>query len=358
MQTFDWSPPVAGRIVSAPRALDSLAGLLADLDLAGVVLVTSPSMARSPVFATLREQAGDRIVGVHATVTPHSPMTDVRTLRDMAVARGADGYVALGGSSVIDTAKAAMWLDLDTTRRRTVAVPAMFGGAEVTPRAGVTDEGRKVGLSDERIVPAAVVLDPRVPAALPSRLTHVSVANALAHCVEGLVGTGRSPLTDAFYLRSLALIRDGVDRLDEPGEAMSAFQSAAVLAALPRVGMAAAHAVVHVLAPLARVGHAVAHGVVGRTVMSYTAPAVPDRHALIADALRADTALDGVTSVLDTLGVPRGLRAAGVDRAQLSLVADALLESGLPGNPRPIDGRDGLLRILDHAWSGELPQDW
>ncbi|GHE79941.1 1,3-propanediol dehydrogenase [Amycolatopsis deserti] len=356
MDAYDWSPPAPGRIVSGPSALDSLPGLLSELDLTRVVLVTSPSMSRSPVFATARERAGDHVV--HATVTPHSPMMDVRKLRDLAVATGADGYVAVGGSSVIDTVKAAVWLDLGTTRRRSVAIPAMFGGAEVTPRAGVTDEGHKVGLSDERIVPDVVVLDPRVPAALPSRLAHVSVANALAHCVEGLAGTGRSPLTDAFYLRSLALIRDGVDRLDDPHEALSAFQNASVLAALPRVRMAAAHAIVHVLAPVLGVAHAVAHGVLCRTVMSYTAPAVPDRHALIADALHAPAALDGVTALLDRLGVPRGLRSAGAGREQLPLVADALVESGLPGNPRSIGGRDELMRILDHAWSGELPRTW
>ncbi|MGI6872004.1 iron-containing alcohol dehydrogenase family protein [Amycolatopsis sp. 3B14] len=356
MDAYDWSPPAPGRIVSGPSALDSLPGLLSELDLARVVLVTSPSMARSPVFAMARERAGDHVV--HATVAPHSPMADVRKLRDLAVATGAGGYVALGGSSVIDTVKAAVWLDLGTTRRRSVAIPAMFGGAEVTSRAGVTDEGRKVGIGDERIVPDVVVLDPRVPAALPSRLTHVSVANALAHCVEGLAGTGRSPQSDAFYLRSLALIRDGVDRLDDRHGALSAFQSAAVLAALPHVRMAAAHAIVHVLAPVLGVPHAVAHGVVCRTVMSYTAPAVPDRHTLIAETLHAPAALDGVTAVLDRLGVPRGLCAAGVDRAQLPLVADALLESGVPGNPRPIGGRDDLLRILDRAWTGELPRAW
>ncbi|MFD0662693.1 iron-containing alcohol dehydrogenase [Thermocatellispora tengchongensis] len=164
---FDWASPASGRVVAGPDALARLPGLLSDLGVSRVVLVTSPSMSRSAIFGLAREQVGDRLAGVHPTVTPHTPMEDVRSLRDSAVTRGADCYVAIGGSSVIDAMKAAVWLDRDGAKPRAVAVPATFGGAEVTPRAGVTDSGEKTGLTSERIVPDAVVLDPRVPAALP-----------------------------------------------------------------------------------------------------------------------------------------------------------------------------------------------
>jgi maleylacetate reductase len=363
MDAFDWSPPTSARVVAGPDALTRLPALLSDLHVRRVVLVTSPSMSRSAVFALAREQLGDRLAGVHPTIAAHTPMPDVRALRDVADERGADGYVAIGGSSVIDAVKAARWLELDGAERRAVAVPALFGGAEVTPVAGVTDDGRKRGLADERIVPDAVLLDPRVPAALPPALAHASVANALAHCIEGLVAADRSPMSDAFYVRALALIRDGVRELARQRlDALAAFQSASVLAALPRVRMGAAHAIVHALSPLLGVPHAIAHGVLCRTVMSYTAPAVPDRHRLVADALSPGgpaAALDHVTHVLDRLGVPRGLSATGASRERLSRVADALLDgSGPPANARAIPGRDELLRILRHAWSGDLPARW
>jgi alcohol dehydrogenase class IV len=229
----------------------------------------------------------------------------------------------------------------------------------------VTDRGKKIGLTGGSIVPDAVVLDPRVPAALPPALTHGSVANALSHCVEGLVAADRSPMSDAFYLRSMALIGEGVrDIAERRHVALGAFQAASVLAALPPVRMSAAHAIVHTLSPLLGVPHAIAHGILCRTVMSYTAPSVRDRHRLIAAALGARdaepaAAFDRVTALLDRLGVPLGLRAVGIRRERLPLVADALIESsGLPGNPRPIRGRDDLLRILEHAWSGEMPARW
>ena len=364
VDAFDWSPPTSGRVVAGSDALARLPALLSDLDIRHAILVTSPSMARSPVFALVREQVGERLVGVHPTVTQHAPMPDVRALKDLAGSRGADGYIAVGGSSVLDAMKAAVWLDLTTAKRQAVAIPAMFGGAEVTPQAGVTEDGEKVDLADERIMPDAVVLDPRVPAALPSGLALGSVANALAHCVEGLVAADRSPMSDAFYLRALALIHTGVGQLAEQRvAALGAFQVASVLAALPRVRMAAAHAIVHALSPLLGVPHAIAHGVLCRTVMSFTAPAVPEQHELIAATLsRAEpspaAALTQVTALLDRLGIPRGLHATGVRREQLSLVADALVTpSDPPANPRPIRSRDELLRILEHAWSGDLPEE-
>ena len=365
VDAFDWSPPTSGRVVAGSGALARLPALLSDLGVRHAILVTSPSMARSPVFALVREQVGERLVGVHPTVAQHAPMPDVRALKDLAGSRGADGYIAVGGSSVLDAMKAAVWLDLTTAKRQAVAIPAMFGGAEVTPRAGVTEDGEKVSLADERIMPDAVVLDPRVPAALPSGLALGSVANALAHCVEGLVAADRSPMSDAFYLRALALIHTGVGQLAEQRvAALGAFQVASVLAALPRVRMAAAHAIVHALSPLLGVPHAIAHGVLCRTVMSFTAPAVPEQHELIAATLsRAEpspaAALTQVTALLDRLGIPRGLHATGVRREQLSLVADALVTSSGPqANPRPIRSRDELLRILEHAWSGDLPGSW
>jgi alcohol dehydrogenase class IV len=225
----------------------------------------------------------------------------------------------------------------------------------------VTKNGEKTGLNDKRIVPDAVVLDPRVPASLPAGLAHGSVANALAHCVEGLVASDASPMSDAFYLRALALIQTGVGQLAEQRmAALRAFQTASVMAALPRVRMAAAHAFVHVLSPRLGVSHAIAHGVLCRTMMSFTAPAVQEQHQLIVATvspgeLRAAAALTAVTALLDRIGVPRGLYATGVRREHMSLVADAV---GNPNNPRPIQGRDELLRVLDHAWSGVLPKSW
>lgn len=365
MDAFDWSPPTSGRVVAGSDALARLPALLSDLDIHHAILVTSSSMARSPVFALLREQVGERLVGVHPTVIPHAPMPDVRALKDLADSREADGYIAVGGSSVLDAMKAAVWLDLTTVKRKAVAIPAMFGGAEVTPQAGVTEDGEKVSLADERIVPDAVVLDTRVPAALPPGLAHRSVANSLAHCVEGLAAADRSPMSDAFYLRALALIHTGAEQLDEQREAaLGAFQAASALAALPRVRMAAAHAIVHTLSPLLGVPHAIAHGVLCRTVMSFTAPAVREQHELIADTVgRGESslaaALTQVTALLDRLGIPRGLHATGIRREHLPLVADALIApSGPPVNPRPIRSRDELLRILDHAWTGDLPESW
>jgi hypothetical protein len=35
-----------------------------------------------------------------------------------------------------------------------------------------------------------------------------------------------------------------------------------------------------------------------------------------------------------------------------------VVPSGPPVNRRPIRSRDELLRILDHAWSGDLPGSW
>ncbi len=155
-----------------------------------------------------------------------------------------------------------------------------------------------------------VVAGSNALARLPALLSDLGIRHAiLVTSLPPTVPPRRTPST----LRALALIHTGVGQLAEQRVvALGAFQAASVLAALPRVRMAAAHAIVHALSPLLGVPHGSRTGAVPHGDELFTAPAVREQHELIAATLsRGEPSpaapLTQVTALLDCLGIPRGL---------------------------------------------------
>src|SRR5919204_4009038 len=133
----------------------------------------------------------DRFHGARA----HAEIAGINAAREAAA--GADGLIALGGGSSIDTAKAVS----SQTGLPVVSIPTTYSGAEWTSGYAVRDASRrtKVGAVGARSV--AIVYEPELTLELPARASAGSAMNALAHCVEALYTTGRTEETDTDALR-------------------------------------------------------------------------------------------------------------------------------------------------------------
>jgi alcohol dehydrogenase class IV len=149
-----------------------------------------------------------------------------------------DGIVAVGGGSVIDTAKAASLLvthsgklaeyhdhpeKITSSVAPLVAVPTTAGtGSEASRGAGIHPDAstRSAGVSSPNLVPRVAICDPDLTVSLPPRLTAGTGMDALSHCVEGFLSKSVNPLLDAIALdgirRVLAYLEravaDGKDR--------------------------------------------------------------------------------------------------------------------------------------------------
>ena len=104
--------------------LSELEPLLHELALERPLLVTSER------FAELEVPVAARFTGVRR----HSPLETVGAATEAA--RSADGLVAIGGGSAVDTAKAVS----AATGLAVVALPTTYAGAESTPYFGMLDE--------------------------------------------------------------------------------------------------------------------------------------------------------------------------------------------------------------------------
>jgi phosphonate metabolism-associated iron-containing alcohol dehydrogenase len=169
-------------------------------------LVTYPEPPFAALAERLRRSTGDPVF----IVSDVAPNPDTRLLSEQSARLGAAGVepeviVALGGGSVIDTAKvlaaarggfAAVLRYLQTgtgaeqlSATPIIAVPTTAGtGSEVTSWATVwdTQSGRKYSLARPNLYPQHALIDPQLMLGKPRQLTISTGLDALSHALESL----------------------------------------------------------------------------------------------------------------------------------------------------------------------------
>lgn len=155
-------------------------------------------------------------------VTPNPWASQADSMAQRAWAFGADAILAIGGGSVIDTAKAAAMVavgggraaDYVYKRRRAkgwlpvYAVNITHGtGTEVDRYSVLTVEetGEKRGFVS--IYPAASVDDPRYTLTLPRSQTVYTALDAFYHSYESATQPGSSPFTEMLSREAVRLLR-------------------------------------------------------------------------------------------------------------------------------------------------------
>jgi len=138
---------------------------------------------------------------------------------------GADMIVAVGGGSVIDTAKAiamgyyvehSVWDFYLQKAKPEKALPVFTiltlaaTGTEMNPFTVLqdTENGSKRGYGHPLLHPKASFLDPTFTTTVPADYTAYGVSDLIAHCLEQFFGSGNSPLTD---LHTAAVIKLAVE---------------------------------------------------------------------------------------------------------------------------------------------------
>jgi len=317
-------------------------------------------VGRALLVATRRGAAALRslpVVGVYDGVRPHVPVETVHDAAARAVELEADGLVALGGGSAIDTGKAVA-AELASSSERTlrvVAVPTTYAGAEWTPYFGMLlGPGRKGGGVDGRATPVAAVYDPELTLDLPLDATVGTAMNALAHCAEAYyhpaasrrsarhADTGATAIGHALPL--VARAPRGIygrTRLLE-GAMRAAF-------ALAESGLCLAHAMAQALGGRYGLPQGAMNALCLPAALRFNDEAVPEAVARFAAALGADDAATRVEELARLGGFER-LRDFGVPENELDDVAVAIVaRAGAKANPRPASAEDVAV-LLRSIW--------
>jgi len=278
------------KIIAGHDALERIPGVLQDLHARRPMIVTDKGVAAAGLVDIVRGAIKDQLsIGAVADDVP--PDSDLRVVNRLAALyreQGCDALIAVGGGSVMDTAKGINIVVsekaddlmkfsgagvLKRPLKPLVAVPTTAGtGSEVTLVAVVKDHERhlKMAFVSYFLLPDASILDSRMTLSLPAAITAATGMDALTHAVEAYYGLSKNPLSDATALAAIRLISRNlvkVTRYPSDREARLAMANAAALA-----GMAFSNSMVGMVHTL---GHAtgsvcgVPHGVCMAILLPY-----------------------------------------------------------------------------------------
>ncbi|MBI2982300.1 MAG: iron-containing alcohol dehydrogenase [Deltaproteobacteria bacterium] len=330
------------------------------------------------------KSGGHEVVGIFSDVPSNSELKIVQKAADQAVRSEAEGILAIGGGSVIDTAKAASILfthggDLvnDFSGAQTlpgplkplIALPTTAGtGSEVSSAAVILDETthQKLSFVDRHLAPHLAILDPELTLGLPPKLTAATAMDALTHAIESYTSLQSNPISQGFSSVSIHLIRKSLMRAVLHGEDLAARGD--LLTAATMAGIAFDHAMVgvvhgmaHATGGLTGLHHGTANSIFLPWGMEYNLEAAKGKYAEIAEHLgvrkssmdEAESALAAIAAVkrlreelYHACGLPFRLRDAGVSEQLLEAIAEGAVNDGTSFyNPREVVKEEVLKQI-------------
>ena len=267
-------------------SIDKIPGLLKNLNVSSVLLVTDSTLRRTDIATRLVSRLAESGINcaIYDGVNPNPTVHNVEKAFKVYRKHRAKAIIAFGGGSPMDCAKAVgaraaypkksvneMKGIMKVLRRipPLIAIPTTAGtGSEVTLAAVITDsdERHKYTMNSFTLIPRYAVLDPAVTVSLPKNLTATTGMDALTHAVEAYIGRSTTRETRACALDAVKLIFDNIEIAYRDGSNITARKN--MLTAAHKAGIAFSksyvgyiHAVAHSLGGQYNIPHGLANSV-------------------------------------------------------------------------------------------------
>jgi len=218
------------KMIAGHGALEKIPGALADLHAKRPLIVTDKGVSGAGLVDIVTDAIKDGVsVGAIADDVPQD--SDLRVVNRLAAVyreNGCDSLIAVGGGSVMDTAKGINIVvsenaddlmefsgagALKRPLKPLVAIPTTSGtGSEVTLVAVVKDHEKhlKMAFVSYFLLPDVAILDSRMTLTLPAFITASTAMDAMAHAVEAYTCLGKNPLSDTSAIAAISLISENL----------------------------------------------------------------------------------------------------------------------------------------------------
>jgi alcohol dehydrogenase class IV len=367
------------RVIAGRDLLGSVGFEFAKEGARRVLLVTDGVIRATGLVDRVTEGVTDgglEVAAIFDGVPQDSDGAVVAAIAARAVETGADAFLAVGGGSVMDSAKAANLLFTHGGEARDWegfyglprendgagpalalaplgCIPTTAGtGSEVSFAAVIKDRERRVKyqIGDFALIPRLAILDPAATATLPPEIAAATGMDALTHAIEGYVSRDWNAHADAYARHALRLIRANLERaVHQPDDeaARGNMLIAACLAIVPSTSgaLGIAHSLSHPCGACFDVPHGIANAINLPASIEYNAAGGEDiaaRYRDIGELLGVETAgeightlAEHIRELVRSLGLPTRLSQVGVPESGIPmLVAGAMGDACTLVNPR------------------------
>jgi alcohol dehydrogenase class IV len=300
--------------------------------------------------------------------------------RDIYKSELCDCTLALGGGSVIDTAKAINMLAANDGNveqyqmegRQVSKAPALFvavpttsgSGAEATKTSVVinNNNGLKKSLYHTTMIADIVVLDPCLAVSLSAKTTAATGMDALSHAIESYVSLNANPFSEMYGIQAIKLINVNLtEAVNNPGNtgARGAMMLGSYLGGCAiTAGIGIAHIMAQPLGALYGIPHGDACSILLPAAMELNLTFAKEKYADIARALgvfdsaksheeNSKKAINRVKEIRRETGAPESLAPyiIGKEPDMMTIIDKVMKTTGhIKCNPRPLD--DDLIKEI------------
>ena len=320
----------------------------------------------------------------YENIKPNPTVKNVQDGIMIAKINNVDAIVAVGGGSVIDTAKAISIIitnpehsgvtSLDgavETRNKglpLIALPTTAGtAAEVTINYVITDEinMKKMVCVDVHDIPLCAIIDPDLMQGMPQSLAASTGMDALTHAMEGYITKAGWLIPDMFHINAMSLIYKNLEKAanEKDDIAIEKLAYAQYIAGMgfSNVGLGIVHSMAHSLGAFFDTPHGVANALLLPHVLKFNGVVCPGLFRNMGNAFglnmnnlsdedAVNTVVNAISDLSRRLGIPQTLREIGIPEEMLPQLAEqAINDACTPGNPREVTVED-IIKIYESAY--------
>ena len=384
----------SAKILSGRHALENLPSELKNLGAKKPMILSDEILKKIGTLQIVTDAlaaGGIREGAVYTRIPADSSLQVVRNIVKEYKKQECDSLVAVGGGSVIDTAKGVRMvlsqnvddlLDIwgcenlsGVVRIPFAAIPTTSGtGSESTLVALNKNEARRLKMEfiSYYLQPDVAVLDVRMTRTLPPKTTASTGMDALCHAIEAYTCLQKNPISDAYALGAIRLITQNLEQAVKNGKddrARLAMANASMMAgaAFSNSMVGVIHAIGHALGGVCHVPHGDAMTILLPHGMAFNYRVLKEQYGELLYFLageetclntpaeqRGKEAVRQVWQLRRKLhricGLPERLRECGVRKSDFELVARTAMNDGaMIVNPREVSWED-VMFILNKAY--------